>query len=54
MGAFVRVNEGIEKGQWGSWSAFIGNALIHLFELINVSMFFTNLNSMKGLGAGFK
>ena len=31
MGAFVRVNGGIEKGQWGSWSAFIGNALIHLF-----------------------
>ena len=31
MGALKRFNGGIEKGQWGSWSEFIVNALIHLF-----------------------
>ena len=39
MGALKRFNGGIEKGQWGSWSEFIVNALIHLFltnQCINV------------------
>ena len=32
MGALKRFNGGIEKGQWGSWSAFIGNALMQKYH----------------------
>ena len=66
MVASRRVNGGIGKGQWGHWRGSMGalnrvngdnghvNALIHFKKLINVSMIFTNLKSIKGLGAGFK
>ena len=63
MGALRRVNGGIEKVQWGHSKGSMGVMVsIHwqcldTFFLTNqctVSMFFTNLNSMKGLGAGFK